>query len=99
MDSLQLKGNVSLYGTKFQSGYASSLLFGMENIGKPFLQFLEGMFCSVYRDRLFSAEGTYIIQAVEMIRMGMGKKHGIQMIDPLPYRLKPEFRSRIYDER
>jgi hypothetical protein len=99
VNSLHLKGNASLYGTKFQSGESSSLLFGMKNIGKPLPKFLEGMFCSIYRDRLFPAEGTYIIQAVEMVCMGMGKKHGIQMIDPFPYGLKPKFGSRIYDER
>jgi hypothetical protein len=78
-------------------GFASSPLGFLEYIRKTLLEFFYGFPVAVNGEGGFPAEGADIVYAVDMIRVGMGKKDRVQPLYARPYCLKAEFGPRIYD--
>jgi hypothetical protein len=79
-------------------GLAASPLGFPKDIGKTLPQFRKGRGVGVERESLFPAQRADIVQAVEMIRMGMGQEYRIEPGNPRPEGLEPEFRPRIDDQ-
>ena len=80
---------------KGKPGLPASPLGFPEHIGEAFLHLPNGCPVSIDRQGLFPGQGPHIVQAVEVIRMGVGKEHRIEMPDSRPDCLKPEFRPRV----
>ena len=87
----------ALYRIKLYMRFATTHLCHVEDVVEAFTYYAYHFGAAIDWHRTIECHRTDIIQAVQVVGMGVGNKHGIGSRKFFPQHLNPELRGHIYD--